>query len=54
MCDSLGPFASQGVYLLDEQGTVHDFAVPVDLDKSKRGFTKPLNHRAILPTGQAV
>jgi|GEM_PF-4059121 len=45
LCDSLGQLASQGVYLLDEQGSVHDFAVPGQLDKTKRRFDKPLNHR---------
>lgn len=44
VCDTLGPFSSQGVYLLDDQGTVHDFAVS-GLNKSRRGFAKPLNHR---------
>ncbi|AEG02017.1 SIR2 family protein [Methylomonas methanica] len=45
LCDSLGEFASQGVYLLDDQGTVHDFAVPKGLTKNNRQFAKPLNHR---------
>ena len=45
ICNSLGPFASQGVYLLDEQGNVHDYSVPKSLEMANRGFVKPLNHR---------
>jgi len=52
LCNSLGRLASQGVYLLDEQGEVHDFDVPRGLDKSQRGFSIPLNHRPYFQQGK--
>jgi hypothetical protein len=41
----LGSLASQGVYLLDEQGVVHAYGRPNRLDPEGRTFSRPLNNR---------
>ena len=46
LCSELGDLASQGVYLLDDQGNVVDFEVPPGLDRIARTPTKPFNQRS--------
>ena len=45
LCSELGEFASQGVYLLNDQGEIVHFEVPIGLDKNFRKPKKPFNDR---------
>ena len=45
LCAALGDLASQGVYLLDDQGTVVAFEVPAGLEKSARVPKKSFQDR---------